>query len=142
MGKSPPSSAPVSTEIRSQPNPFPSTWPRWLLRGLTGVVVLYLAWLALMIGWRATFPWDLFVWPERPFTTQMLKLELGHTLCGPPADGNSFVYSPGLEYLTLALIKPLGLHLDIRFCRLVTVAIGVVAGGLAGLALHRVVKAV
>lgn len=108
--------------------------------GLAAVVVIYLVWLAVIIGRRATFSWDLFVWPESPFMTNMLKLHLGQPLFGPPADGNSFVYSPGLEYLTFALLQPLGLHLDIRFCRLVNIAIGVLASGLAGLALGRIVK--
>ncbi len=70
--------------------------------------------------------------------TNMLKLHLGQPLFGPPADGNSLVYSPGLEYPTFALLKPLGLDLDIRYCRLVTVDIGVLAGVVAGLALRRV----
>jgi hypothetical protein len=112
------------------------------MRFLAVVVVVYLVWLAVVVGLRAKFPWDLFVWPESPFMTNMLKLELGQPLFGAPAEGNSFVYSPGLEYLTFAILKPFGLHLDIRFCRLVNVVIGLLAGVLAGFALHRAVKMV
>jgi hypothetical protein len=111
-----------------------------LVRFLGCVVVTYLVWLAVVEALRLPFPWDLFVWPESPFMTNMLKMELGEPLFGSPADGNSFVYSPGLEYITFALLKPLGLHLDIRYCRLVNVAIGVLAGALAGLALRRAIK--
>lgn len=142
MRKSRPSFAPVITPSLSGNNHLTAPWLRWLMRGLAAMVVIYLGWLAVVIGLRATFPWDLFVWAESPFMTNMLKLDLGQPLFGPPADGNSFVYSPGLEYLTFALLKPLGLHLDIRFCRLVNVAIGVLAGGLTGCALGRIVKVV
>ena len=117
-------------------------WQRWLVRFLFVVVIVYLAWLTAVIGLRAQFPWDLFMWPESPFMTNMLKLERGQPLFGPAADGNSFVYAPGLEYITFALLKPLGLHLDIRFCRLVNVAIGLSAGVLAGLTMRRALKMV
>jgi hypothetical protein len=123
-------------------NDFTARWQRWLMRGLAVVVVIYLAWLALMLGLRATFPWDLYIWAESPFMTNMLKMDLGQPLFGPPADGNSFVYSPGLEYLTFALLKPLGLHLDIRYCRLVNVGVGVLAAVLAGWGLRRAIKLV
>ena len=115
-------------------------WQRWLVRLLAVVVVVYLAWLAVVIGLRAQFPWDLFMWPESPFMTNMLKLDLGQPLFGPPADGNSFVYSPGLEYLTFNVLKPFGLHLDIRYCRLVNVAVGLLAGVLAGFALRHALR--
>jgi hypothetical protein len=72
--------------------------------------------------------------------TNMLKLELGQPLFGPAADGNSFVYAPGLEYITFSLLKPLGLHLDIRYCRLVNVGIGILAGLFACLALRHALR--
>jgi hypothetical protein len=134
MRKSAPSLAPVF-ETENSPNDIPSaSWQRWLLRGIGFVVVVYVVVLAVQLVLRAAFPWDLFMWAESPFMTDMLKLDSGQPLFGPPADGNSFVYSPGLTYLTFALLKPLGLHLDIRFCRLVTVGVGILAGILAGLA--------
>jgi hypothetical protein len=115
-------------------------WQRWLARLLGGIALAYLAWLAVVIGLRIQFPWDLFIWPESPFMTNMLKLELGQPLFGPPADSNSFVYSPGLEYLTYAVLKPFGAHLDIRYCRLVNVSFGVLAGVLAGLGIQRALQ--
>ena len=142
MPKSPPSSAPVVAEKESSSSTLAESWPRWLVRGLAAIVVIYLAWLAIMLGLRARFPWDLYIWAESPFMTNMLKLDLGQPLFGAPADGNSFVYSPGLEYLTFAILKPLGLQLDIRFCRLVNVMFGVLAGGVAGLAISRVLRAI
>jgi hypothetical protein len=114
-------------------------WQRWLVRFLACVVVTYLAWLAVVEMLRLPFPWDLFVWPESPFMTNMLKMDLGQPLFGPAADGNSFVYSPGLEYVTFALLKPLGLHLDIRYCRLVNVSSRVLAG-VAGRSPRRAIK--
>jgi len=103
------------------------------MRAVATLVVLYLGLLAVQVGLRAAFPWDLFTWAESPFMTNMLKMELGQSLFGPPADGNSFFYSPALEYLTYAVLKPFGLHLDIRYCRLVNVAVGLCAGGFVGL---------
>jgi hypothetical protein len=140
MTKSRPSFAPVSETGKPDLNIPGAPWQRWLVRFLGCVVVVYLVWLGVVEALRLPFPWDLFVWPESPFMTNMLKLDLGQPLFGPPADANSFVYSPGLEYLTFALLKPLGLHLDIRYCRLVNVAIGVLAGIVAGLALGRAIR--
>ena len=140
MRKSRPSLAPV-VETGTPDNDIASaSWQRWLVCFLGCVVVTWLAWLAVVEVLRLQFPWDLFVWPESPFMTNMLKLDLGQPLFGPPADGNSFVYSPGLEYITFAVLKPLGLHLDIRYCRLVNVAIGMLAGAVAGLVLRRAVR--
>ena len=82
---------------------------------------------------RLVFGWDLYIWSESPFMTNMLKLDGGQPIYTMPDDANSFVYSPGLEYLTYGLLKPFGVQLDIRFCRLVSVGFGV----LAALALMR-----
>jgi hypothetical protein len=131
----------VVSEAKSGTDVTPP-WQRWLMRFLGVVVAANLVWLAVMVGLRAKFPWDLFMWPESPFMTNMLKLDHGQPIFTSPADGNSFVYSPGLEYLTFAILKPLGLHLDIRYCRLVNVAVGLLAGIVAGFALHRAVKMV
>src|SRR5262249_31104384 len=50
-----------------------------------------------------------------------------------------FVYSPGMEYLCHALLKPFGCELDIRFCRVISVLIAMLAAGCGALALRRVV---
>src|ERR1041384_1153444 len=89
---------------------------------------------------RVGFPWDLLVWPESPFMTSMLKLDQGEPLFSAPAAANSFVYSPGLEYLTFAVLKPFGVQLDIRYCRLCNVLIGVLAGAAAGLFVRRALR--
>lgn len=104
------------------------------------IVCAWLVILAVQVAWRCAFPWDLHFWAESPMMTDLLKLDSGQPVYGPPEDGNSFVYSPGLTYLTYALMKPLGLHLDIRYCRIVTVAVGVFAGIFAGSAALRAVK--
>lgn len=140
MRNSPPSFAGVFTDSSAGGVVPASGWARWLVRFLVCVVGGYLVWLGVVEVGRVQFPWDLYMWPESPFMTNMLKLDRGQPLFGPPADGNSFVYSPGLEYLTYALLKPLDLHLDIRYCRVVNIGAGLVAAILAGLALRRAIK--
>jgi len=132
----------VNAQLRPIRDTLIERWPQWLMRFLGCVVITYLLWLAVVVGLRLQFPWDLYIWPESPFMTNMLKLDMGQPLFGLPADGNSFVYSPGLEYLTFALLKPLGLNLDIRFCRVVNVMVGVLAGLIATLALRPAVATV
>ena len=118
----------------------PAFWQRWFVRGIGCVVLIYLGVLAVQVALRVAFPWDLFTWAESPFMTDMLKLDSGHPIYEDPADGNSFVYSPGLTYLTWAVLKPLGLHLDIRFCRVVIVVIGVLAGMVAGAGVRQALR--
>jgi hypothetical protein len=138
MGKSPLSLARMSAQ---------SKWnwqnPETFLRGAVwfcgGVVCLWLVILSVQVALRCAFPWDLFVWAESPFLTDMLKLDQGKPIYGPVEDGNSFVYSPGLTYLIYALLKPLGLHLDIRYCRIITVAVAVLASVVAGFAMRRAI---
>jgi hypothetical protein len=62
----------------------------------------------------------------------MLKLTAGQGPHTSPADCNSFIYAPGAEYVTFALLRPFGLQLDIRACRGVTVLFGVVSAVLTG----------
>jgi hypothetical protein len=102
------------------------------------VVIIYLCWLVVTTTLRVLFPWDLHFWPESPFMTNMLKLDQHQPIFGPPAEANSFVYSPGLENICFVILKPFGLHLDIRFCRAVNVGLGVLAGILAGLCFRQI----
>jgi len=81
---------------------------------------------------RLLFPWDLRIFSESPFLTSMLKLTAGQGLHGSPADGNSFIYSGGIEYLTYGLLRPFGLQLDIRACRVVTVLVGAASAFVIG----------
>jgi len=101
------------------------------------MVILFALVLAVETVLRIVFPWDMYLWSESPFMTNMLKLHNHQPVYSTPADGNSFVYSPGLEYLTFALLKPFGLELDIRFCRLVSTLLGVMAAGFGALAVRR-----
>jgi hypothetical protein len=132
----------MTDEVKTDKPGLVATWPRWLVRGIGFLVLFNLAVLAGQLVLRCAFPWDLFMWAESPFMTGLLKLDSGQPVFGPPADGNSFIYSPGLLYLTYALLKPLGLHLDIRYCRIVIVLIGVMAGGWAGWAARRALQMV
>ncbi len=108
---------------------------------ICSIVFLYVAVSVVETALRMRFPWDLYVWAESPFLTDMIKLDHHLPVFTAPADGNSFVYSPGLEYITYALLKPFGLELDIRFCRLVSVLIGVLAAGCGAMAIRRIARA-
>jgi hypothetical protein len=99
-----------------------------LLAALLAVELLV---LVVQIGRRVAFPWDLILWSESPFLTDMLKLHHGEPLYGPAADASSFVYAPGLAWITYALLRPFGLHVEIVACRLVTVTLGLLAAALA-----------
>lgn len=81
--------------------------------------------LALELAKRAAFPWDLLLWSESPFMTDMLKIARGDSPFGPMSDVNSFAYSPGLEYLSYALFAPFGAALDVRFPRALCIVFGV-----------------
>jgi len=90
------------------------------------IALLFLV-LAYQLSARIQFPWDKMVWVESPFLTDMVKLSAGEPVFGTIEDGNSFVYSPGLTYLSYALLKPFGLQLDIRFGRLISVVAAALA---------------
>src|SRR5258708_8231196 len=68
--------------------------------------ILFVLVLAVETALRVVFPWDMYLWSESPFMTNMLKLHNHQPVYTAPADGNSFVYSPGLEYLTFAVLNP------------------------------------
>jgi len=97
------------------------------------LVVLLLIELAL----RIRFPWDLMLRCESSFMTTMLKLHNGQPLFGPIADANNSVASPALSYVTFAVLRPLGLDLDIRWCRLVTILAGMAAAACAASTITR-----
>lgn len=108
-----------------------SRWSAWLL---ALALALFVA-LTFEVGARLRFPWDAYIWSESPFLTNMLKLNAGRSIYGPPSDANSFVYGPALEYLCYALLHPFGCDLDIRYCRAVVVAAGLtgcIVSGRAG----------
>src|SRR5258708_4131907 len=90
--------------------------PLWIPIRL--IVILFVAILVTHTILRIIFPWDLYFWSESPFMTNLMKMDHHLPIYTSPADGNSFVYSPGLEWITFALLKPFGLQLDVRFCRL------------------------
>ena len=93
--------------------------------------------LARVVFRRVAFPFDLLVWSESAFMTNMLKLGAGAPIYGPPALANSFVYPPGMELLCYALLHPLGRDLDVSWCRAVSVAIGMAAAFFAASAAVR-----
>ena len=82
---------------------------------------------ARQLAKRIPYKWDMCIWSESPFLTNMLKIDAGQPVYTSPEQVNSFVYSPGLEYLTYAILKPINRHLDIRYCRMVSVGFAVLA---------------
>ena len=100
-----------------------------LVVGLAGVLLVVFAVEEIP---RVLFPWDLRMFSESTLLTSMLKLTAGHGPYSRPADQNSFLYAPGLEYLTFGLLRPFGAQLDIRACRAVTVLVGLAAALVAG----------
>jgi hypothetical protein len=103
-----------------------------VLWALCAIALVYVAGVVYQVAVRVRFPYDHLIWSESPFLTNMLKLHHGVAVYGAPADANSFVYSPGLEYLCYALLAPVGLHLSLTACRVVNVAVGVAAALGAG----------
>jgi hypothetical protein len=88
------------------------------LGGCLVAVLLY------QLARRIVFPWDFYIWSESPFMTNMLKLSAGEWPFDAQSEANSFVYSPGLEYICYAFLHPFGLELDVRACRAVVVLMG------------------
>jgi len=103
---------------------------RFVILGLT---VLFFTILLAELSTRIIFPWDTILWPESPFMTNMMKLDSGMSVFSPPEDANSTIYSPGIEYVSYFLLKPLEFQLDIRFSRLVTVFLGFLAAFIAAM---------
>ena len=89
---------------------------------------------------RVLFPWDLRYFSESPFLTDMMKLSSGAGMYASPEDGNSYIYAPGLGYVTFAILRPFGAQLDIRACRAVSVAIGFASAAVAGGVVHRLLS--
>lgn len=73
---------------------------------------------------RAMYPYDLYIWAESPFLTNMLKIRASQPIFGPLSDANSFVYPPGMEMLHTALLAPFGLALSVTANRLLIILYG------------------
>ncbi len=106
------------------------------------IILLFTVALIVETALRIPFPWDLYQWSESPFLTNMMKLDAHQPIYTSPADGNSFVYAPGLEYICYALLKPFHLELDIRWDRLVSTLLGVGAAFFGALATCRLSRQV
>ena len=117
------------------PAPPPRLSRLWLV--VYAIIFAFVAVLVVETTLRVRFPYDLYFWSESPFLTNLMKLDHHQPVYTNPADGNSFVYSPGLEYLCFAILKPFGLELDIRFCRCISVALGLFAACFGALAATR-----
>jgi len=87
-----------------------------------GALVAVAATIMLM---RAMYPFDLYIWAESPFLTNMLKIRAAQPFYGPISDANSFVYPPGMEMLHTAILAPFGLALSATANRLLVLLYGV-----------------
>jgi hypothetical protein len=108
------------------------------MRAVAALALLLFLLLLVELGLRVGYPCDLLAWSESPFMTNLLKLAHGLPIYGDPSDLNSYIYSPGLEYLTYAVLAPFGLALDVRWCRLVNLLVGLAAAVCAGTLIGRV----
>jgi hypothetical protein len=75
----------------------------------------FLVWASSAIFYRA----DILIWSESPFVNDILKLRLGRPLYGPPADLDSFFYTPGSQVLTWALAGAAGTGSSIPAYRII-----------------------
>lgn len=108
--------------------------------GCYALVAILFVLLCVATYRRVIFPWDMYLWPESPLLTDLMKLRLHLPVYSNPADGNSFVYSPGLEYLCYALLSPAGLELNVLWIRLVSITCAAIAACFAALAILKAGK--
>ncbi len=85
------------------------------------VAALLLARLTWVLS-IATLPTDAVSWSEPPLLVNMLKLRTGAVLYGPLEDANSYTYSPGIDLLHYALLRPLSLELSLGAHRTLALA--------------------
>jgi hypothetical protein len=128
---------PASADQKAPPAAGPSRCVSRLWLVVFAIIFAFVAVQTVETALRIRFPYDLYFWSESPFLTNLMKLDQHQPVYTNPADANSFVYSPGLEYLCFAILKPFGLELDIRFDRLVIVGLGLLAAGFGALAVTR-----
>jgi hypothetical protein len=101
-----------------------------------GCLIVYalLAKLAC-IATVATLPGDLKIWSEAPALTNLLKLHAGEPFYGPLEQVNSHTYSPGLELVQYALLRPFQLELSLRAHRALGLLWQLVSAAVLGRAL-------
>ena len=77
-----------------------------------GALVVAIAFRVAWIASVATLPSEAF-WPEAPLLVNALKLDAGEVMYGPPEELSSYTYSPLLDLMHHALLKPLHAELSI-----------------------------
>jgi hypothetical protein len=83
----------------------------WLAMALlVALLVMRVGWLLTTISVRT----DALIWSEPPLLLNLLKLHAGEVFYGPMTRLNSYSYSPALEHLQYALLRPVGLELSLR----------------------------
>ena len=87
---------------------------RPLCLALGALVVCALVAKLACIATVLTLPGDLKIWSEAPALTNLLKLKVGEPFYGPLERVDSYSYSPGLELVQYALLRPFQLELSLR----------------------------
>lgn len=105
---------------------------------LAGVPTLAVVVSLAISGVRARFPSDLWMWSESTTLTNVLKLREHVPIYGPPGDANSQIYSPGLDYLNYALLRPFHAELSPFAHRSLIIGYGLIAAFLLSLSLRHV----
>ncbi|MGH7539960.1 MAG: hypothetical protein ACRELC_03070 [Gemmatimonadota bacterium] len=83
-----------------------------------GLAVLAAA-AAYQLSFYVRLPVDLLSFAESPFITDIIKLRVGEPLYTPPADHNSYPYTPGTQLLTYGIASLFGRGDSIPFLRAV-----------------------
>jgi hypothetical protein len=92
--------------------------PRWLPAALIATAAVALAVRVAHVALLATMPCEVY-WPEAPLLVNALKLDAHQPLYGPPELLDSYTYSPGIDLLHHALLRPLGAELALPAHRVV-----------------------
>jgi hypothetical protein len=77
---------------------------------LVALLIMRVSWLATTISVQT----DAMIWSEPPLLLNLLKLRAGEVFYGPMTRLNTYSYSPTLEHLQYALLRPVGLELSLR----------------------------
>jgi hypothetical protein len=103
------------------------------------VTISIAAFVALRVVWIASIvrlPTEAF-WPEAPLLVNALKLDSGENLYGPPEELSSYTYSPLVDVLHHAILKPFGAELSVFAHRAIVLVEQTAAIAVLGVALWK-----
>jgi hypothetical protein len=87
-----------------------SVWslPYFSLVGSAGIAVVLVLYYVQFIKPFIALPADILMWAETNFVGDIIKLRIGAPIYMPPADSNSFIYTPGAPILTYVISRLIG----------------------------------